>query len=64
MERAMLIKATTALTKDNISVVSNAAEMRVYEDKVRDLTTYVEQLEDANTECLSATDAERLRSLW
>lgn len=53
-----------AHTLDAEKAAKDAKQLSALETKIGDLNSYVETLEDADRECLSGADTERLRDLW
>ncbi|WP_149902377.1 hypothetical protein [Mesorhizobium sp. SARCC-RB16n] len=49
---------------DAILATEAAKRQAALSTKIDELNTYAETLEDANRECLSGADVERLRDLW
>lgn len=64
IEAAQMVKRQKALETDAEMVVKSALAKLDLEIKIKDLDTYVRQLEDGNRECLSGADVGRLRDLW
>lgn len=49
---------------DLINYSAAEARLSVLDHEISELTTYANQLEDADRECLSGADTDRLRLLW
>ncbi|MER9628892.1 hypothetical protein [Mesorhizobium sp. M0296] len=64
LTNAALDKERTARQSDAIIAAENAKRQAALQTKIGELNQYVETLEDADRECLSGADVERLRDLW
>ena len=53
-----------ARQQDAILATEAAKRQAAMSTKIDELNAYVDTLEDANRECLSGADVERLRNLW
>ncbi|RWP18864.1 MAG: hypothetical protein EOR00_09510 [Mesorhizobium sp.] len=64
LQRKAIEKEQAARKSDAIVASENAKRQAALQTKIGELNQYVETLEDADRECLSGADVERLRDLW
>ncbi|AIK68516.1 hypothetical protein Lo5R7ANS_46 [Mesorhizobium phage vB_MloP_Lo5R7ANS] len=64
LQRKAIEKEQAARQSDAIVASENAKRQAALQTKIGELNQYVETLEDADRECLSGADVERLRDLW
>ncbi|MER9646792.1 hypothetical protein [Mesorhizobium sp. M0199] len=64
LQRKAIENEQAARQSDAIFASENAKRQAALQTKIGELNQYVETLEDADRECLSGADVERLRDLW
>ncbi|MER8421853.1 hypothetical protein [Mesorhizobium sp. M1329] len=64
LQRKAIENEQAARQSDAIVASENVKRQAALQTKIGELNQYVETLEDADRECLSGADVERLRDLW